>query len=258
MNVLKDIYRYREMVRSLVKRDLQGRYKNSALGFLWTFLNPLFQLCVYSFLFTVIIPMPIEKYYIHLFVVLVPWIFFSTCMTAGSRVVLDQQDMVKKIYFPRTVLPIAFTLSQLVNMLLSMLVILVIVIVSGHGINPVALLALPGLVLLQFLVCLAIVLIVSAVTVYLRDMEMILGVVAFALMYAAPVIYAESYIPENIRGLYYCNPMAGILSGYRSVFYYKELPDVSILISPVLFGTIGVVLGFLAFGRMQRHFVEQM
>lgn len=258
MKVLKDIYQYREMVRSLVKRDLQGRYKNSALGFLWTFLNPLFQLCVYSFLFTVIIPMPIEKYYIHLFVVLVPWIFFSTCMTAGARVVLDQQDMVKKIYFPRTVLPIAFTISQLVNMLLSMLVLLVIVMVSGHGINPVALLALPGLVMLQFLVCLAIVLIVSAVTVYLRDMEMILGVVAFALMYAAPVIYAESYIPEKLRGLYYCNPMAGILSGYRSVFYYKELPDISILISPFLFGTIGVFLGFLVFGRMQRHFVEQM
>lgn len=258
MNVLKDIYRYREMVRSLVKRDLQGRYKNSALGFLWTFLNPLFQLCVYSFLFTVIIPMPIEKYYIHLFVVLVPWIFFSTCMTAGARVVLDQQDMVKKIYFPRTVLPIAFTLSQLVNMLLSMLVILVIVMVSGHGINPVALLALPALVLLQFLVCLAIVLIVSAVTVYLRDMEMILGVVAFALMYAAPVIYAESYIPEKLRGLYYCNPMSGILSGYRSVFYYKELPDFSVLISPILFGTVGVFLGFMLFDRLQRHFVEQM
>lgn len=121
--MLKELYNYREMINSLVRRDLKGRYKNSVLGFLWTFLNPLLQLVVYTFVFSVIMPMEIEKYYLHLFVALVPWIFFSTCLTGGSRCIIDQQDMVKKIYFPREVLPVAYVTSQFVNMLLTFLVI---------------------------------------------------------------------------------------------------------------------------------------
>ena len=120
---MQEKYEYREMIFSLMRRDLKGRYKNSLLGFFWTFFNPLLQLLIYTFAFSVVMPMGIENYYMHLFVALIPWIFFSTCMTGGARAIIDQQDMVKKIYFPRQILPIAFVTSQFVNMLLSFVVV---------------------------------------------------------------------------------------------------------------------------------------
>lgn len=256
--MIKNLYEYREMVRSLIKRDLKGRYKNSALGFLWTFLNPLFQLIIYTFVFSVIMPMNIENYYIHLFVALVPWIFTSSCMTGGARVIIDQQDMVKKIYFPREILPISFTTSQFVNMLLSMLVILVVVLFSGHGINLLALLYLPLVMVVHYLFCLGIVMICSAITVYLRDMEMILGVISFAWMYLTPVIYSESMVPEKYRTLYYLNPMTPIIVAYRKISYYKEGPEVMQLLQVGLVGIVGVLAGILIFKRLQRRFVEEL
>lgn len=256
--MFKNLYEYREMIRSLIIRDLRGRYKNSVLGFLWTFLNPLFQLIIYTFVFSVILPMDIDKYYIHLFVALVPWIFLSSCMTGGSRVILDQQDMVKKIYFPREILPIAYTTSQFINMLLTMLVIFVIVIVSGHGMNGVALLFLPLVLIVQYIFCLGIVMICSAVTVYLRDMEMILGVIAFGWMYLSPVIYAESYVPEKYRGIYYLNPMSSIITAYRKILYYKECPEVVQLVQVGLVGCVGIVIGIIVFRKLQKRFVEEL
>ena len=124
MKFLRELWQYREMIISLVKRDLKSRYKGSVLGFFWMFLNPLLQLGVYTIVFSTIMRMDIEKFYLFLFVALVPWLFFSTCLSSGTTVIFSQQDMVKKIYFPREVLPIAFTLSQFVNMLLSFIVIL--------------------------------------------------------------------------------------------------------------------------------------
>lgn len=256
--MLKNLYEYREMIRSLVKRDLGGRYKNSVLGFFWTFLNPLFQLIIYTMVFTIIIPMDIENYYIHLFVALVPWIFLSSCMTGGARVILDQQDMVKKIYFPREILPISFTTSQFINMLLSMLVIFVVVIVSGHGVSGYALLFLPWILAVQYMFCLGIVLFSCTVTVYLRDMEMVLGIVAFGWMYLSPVIYPEAYVPEKYQGLYYLNPMSSIISSYRKILYYKESPDVSHMIMASAVSVGVMICGILVFRRFQRHFVEEL
>ena len=172
MQLFKEIYAYREMIFSLVRRDLKGRYKGSALGFFWTFLNPLLQLAVYTFVFSVIMKSTVEDYYLHLFVALVPWLFFSTSVSEGCSCIRSQQDMVKKIYFPREVLPIAYVTSQFINMLLSFVVVLVVVVISGRGLNVVALLYIPIISAVEYLLCLGSALFVSAITVYIRDMEM--------------------------------------------------------------------------------------
>lgn len=125
MKLLNELYAYREMIVSLVRKDLRGRYKGSVLGFLWTFINPLLQLMVYTVVFSVIMRAGIDKFYLFLFVALVPWIFFSSAITGGATSILSQQDMVKKIYFPRQVLPISYVTSSFVNMLLCFLVIFV-------------------------------------------------------------------------------------------------------------------------------------
>lgn len=106
MERIKEIYNYRQMIFRLVRKDLRGRYKGSVLGFFWTFLNPLLQLLVYTMVFSVIMRSGIDKYYLFLFVALVPWIYFSSSLTGGATSIPGSGDMVKKIYFPRDVMPI--------------------------------------------------------------------------------------------------------------------------------------------------------
>ena len=197
MTGLKEIYAYREMIFSLVRRDLKGRYKGSALGFLWTFINPLLQLIVYTMVFSIIMRSGIEDYYLFLFVALIPWIFFSTSLSGGAGCVWAQKEMVKKIYFPREVLPISFVTSQFVNMLLSFLVVFAALIICRKELNPVALLTLPIIMLVEYMLSLGVALIASAVTVYLRDVEYILGIITMAWQFLTPVMYSIDMVPEE-------------------------------------------------------------
>lgn len=174
MNTLREIYEYRTMIASLIRRDLRGRYKGSALGFAWTFLNPLLQLGVYTVVFSIIMRAGIEDYYLFLFVALIPWLFFSTSVSAGASCVMAQKEMVKKIYFPREVLPIAHVTCQLVNMLFSFVVVFAVLLLSGKGISLQALLYLPIVIVAEYFLAISITMIVSAVTVYLRDLEHVL------------------------------------------------------------------------------------
>ena len=131
MRTLKELYQYREMIFSLVRKDLRGRYKGSALGFLWTFLNPLLQLVVYTIVFSTFFPTNIDQFYIFLFIGLVPWLFFNTSLVGGSTSVVTQENLIKKIYFPRQVLPISYVTSAFVNMLLTFIVIFAVLLISG-------------------------------------------------------------------------------------------------------------------------------
>ena len=114
MQHIKELYEYREMIISLVRKDLRGRYKGSGLGFLWTFVNPLLQLIVYTIVFSIIMRASYEQYYLFLFVALVPWMFFSSSVTDGEERILIEMDMVTKIYYPREVIPITTDTSAFV------------------------------------------------------------------------------------------------------------------------------------------------
>lgn len=258
MNTLKELYAYREMIFSLVRRDLNGRYKGSALGFLWTFINPLLQLGVYTMVFSIIMRNGIEDYYLFLFVALIPWIFFSTSLSGGASCIWSQKEMVKKIYFPREVLPIAFVTSQFVNMLLSFLVIFAVLILSGKGINTIALLYLPIIMIVEFILSLSVAMISSAVTVYLRDIEYILGIVTMAWQFLTPVMYSVDAIPERIRTAFNLNPMTPVIIAYRDILYYKKVPALETLVHAACLGVILLVVGMVAFSKLKRHFAEEL
>lgn len=258
MKTFKEIYAYREMIFSLVRRDLKGRYKGSVLGFLWTFINPLLQLMVYTFVFSTVMRSGIEDYYLFLFVALVPWLFFSTSLTGGASSILAQKEMVKKIYFPREILPIAYTTSQFVNMLLSFIVIFIILLISGKGLNTEALLYLPIIMFIEYILSLGVAMLSSAVTVYFKDFEYILGILAMAWQFLSPVMYAVDMVPEEVMPIFKMNPMTPILIAYRDILYYKKSPDLSTLIQAIIFGVILLIVGWLIFGKLKRHFVEEM
>lgn len=254
----KELYAYREMIFSLVRRDLKGRYKGSVLGFFWTFLNPLLQLCVYTVVFSVILRNNIEDFYLFLFVALVPWLFFSASVSDGCSCIRSQQDMVKKIYFPREVLPIAFTTSQFVNMLLSLCVVLFVLLVSGKGVNLVALLYLPVIMIIEYLLALGMVMIVSAVCVYVRDLEYFLKIITMAWQFLTPIMYDISIVPERLLPIFNLNPMTPVILAYRDILYYKQPPHMNTLLQATLFGVGLVVIGFLTFNKLKRHFVEEL
>lgn len=258
MKLLKELYAYREMIFSLVRRDLKGRYKGSVLGFLWTFINPLLQLLVYTFVFSIVMRAGIEEYYLFLFVALVPWIFFSTSISGGAGCILVQQDMVKKIYFPREVLPIAYVTSQFVNMLLSFLVIFAVLLFGGKQLNFFAILCLPIIMLVEYLLALGVTMLTSAITVYIRDLEYILGIVTLALQFLSPIMYSVDQVPEEVRGIFYANPMTPIIIAYRDVLYYAKVPELGTLVHAVGVGVGLLVVGTILFGKLKKHFAEEM
>ena len=239
---MKELYNYRQMIFSLVKKDLRGRYKGSVLGFLWTFINPLLQLVVYTIVFSVILPTNIEKYYLHLFVALIPWIFFSSSITVGSSSIIAQKDLVKKIYFPREVIPISYVTSCFVNMLLCFIVIFAVVAFSGIGFNPAALLCLPLIMIVEYMLALGVTLLTSAITVYFRDLEHILGIVTMAWMYMTPVMYSVDIVPEKYRGLFSLNPMMPVIQAYRDILYYARVPKLFTLTEAFVLGIFFLVL----------------
>ena len=262
MNQIKEIYEYREMIISLVRKDLRGRYKGSVLGFFWTFLNPLLQLVVFTLVFSIIMKQEYEQYYIFLFVALVPWMFFASSVQDGSTSVLRDKEMVKKIYFPREVLPIATVTSGFVNMLLTFLVIFVVLIFSGRGINPVALLCLPVVMVVEYVLCLGIALIVSSLTVYLRDLQYILGIFVMALQYMTPVMYGVDMVENSGAGdwlilIFNLNPMTPIIKIYRQIIYYGEVPELGSLALALIIGIVFIVVGEVLFKKLQRGFAEE-
>lgn len=259
MKIIKEIYDYRQMIFSLVRKDLRGRYKGSVLGFLWTFINPLLQMVVYSIVFSTIMRVvDVDKYYIFLFVALIPWIFFSSSVTGGSSSILASKDMVTKIYFPREVLPIAYVTSCFVNMLLCFIVIFAVLLISGVGLNFAALCYLPVIMIVEYILALGVALISSAVTVYFRDLEHILGIVMMAWMYFTPIMYSESMVPEKFLTLFHLNPMSHIIIAYRDILYYKTCPDMSTLLRAGILGIVFLVIGFVVFNKLKKRFAESL
>ncbi|MCI6165360.1 MAG: ABC transporter permease [Lachnospira sp.] len=256
MKHLKELYDYREMIFSLVRKDLRGRYKGSVLGFLWTFINPLLQLMVFTLVFSVIMRAGYDQYYLFLFVALVPWMFFASSVQDGSTAILREKDMIKKIYFPREVMPIATVTSGFVNMLLTFIVIFIVLIISGKGLNPLALLCLPFVMIVEYILCLGIALIVAALTVYFRDLQYILGILTMAMQYMTPVMYGSEMVPDWALPIFKANPMTPITEMYRQILYYKCVPEMLSLLYVLAIGVVFIVIGFFCFNKLQKGFAE--
>lgn len=258
MKKFNEIYQYRTMIASLIQRDLRGRYKGSVLGFAWTFLNPLLQLVVYTIVFSAIMRAGIEDYYLFLFVALIPWIFFSASLTGGASCILCQKEMVKKIYFPREVLPIAHVTCQLVNMLLSFIVVFAALVVSGKGIDIILLPYLIPIIFVEYMLALGIAFISSALTVYFRDLEHILVIIAMAWQFLSPVMYSIDMVPEQWKTVFMMNPMSSVIIAYRDVLYYKQAPQMNTLLLATGLGIGLLVIGWFLFGKLEKHFVEEL
>lgn len=255
---LKEIYDYREMLTSLIKKELRGKYKASVLGFLWSFLIPFFQMLVYIVVFSYILRSGIEHFTIFILVSLMPWNFFSISITSGSTCVVSQENLVKKIYFPRIILPLSFVTSMFVNMLVTFIIIFAILFISGFGINLSAVAFLPIIMIVEYVLALGICMIISASAVYFRDLEYIMGILSMAWMYLTPILYRVDMVPDNLRAIFYLNPMTPIILAYQQILYHKCIPEFGTLFQAMIVGILALVIGILLFEKMQRNFVEEL
>jgi ABC-2 type transport system permease protein len=257
MQRLLEIYQHREMLINLVAKELRARYKGSFFGFMWTFFNPLFMLIIYTVVFSYFMRIQVENYSMFLFVALLPWNFFQTSMTMGVSSIVTNSNLVKKIYFPREVLPLSVVLSNLVNYVLSLAVLLPALLFFKIELS-FNILWFPLVLFFQFLFVYGIVLIVSALNVYFRDLEHITGIVMMAWFFLTPVLYPLKMVPAKVSGLIYLNPMTPFVELYRNIFFYGKQPGLIDLKIVLLVGFLFFFVGEIVFARLQRDFAEEI
>lgn len=257
MNIFKKIYNYRELLKSNVKKEIRGRYKNSILGVVWSFLNPLLQLAVYAVIFGALLAGGDPTYHIYICVALIPWTYFTTTITQAAFTIIGNGDIIKKVYFPREILPISVVTSGAVNFMISTIIILAFVLFSGLGISKYIILY-PVILLIQYILLLGISFIVSSITVYVRDLEHIIGVILMAAFYGTPIVYKLEQLPANLQILMQLNPMTHLINAYRDIFYYQQMPNFKMLGIILLIGLALTVVGYFIFKKLQKGFAEQL
>ena len=257
MKVFKELYNYRELLKTNIKKEIRGKYKGSWLGILWTFLNPLLMLTVYALVFPYILRVNVDNYTIFMIVALIPWNFFTTAIQTGTGSVVANGNILKKVYFPREILPISVVTSEAINFVISTIIIIAFVLGYGVGISKYIVFY-PIILLIQYFLLIGISFIVSSITVYFRDLQHFIGIALQLLFYATPIVYAPGQIPESFQWIIKYNPMTYIINGYRNIFYYKQAPDF-IALGIVLFISILLcVVGYFIFHKLQKKFAEEM
>lgn len=257
MNIFKNLYNYRELIKTSIKKEIGGKYKHSFLGVLWSFINPLLQIAVYAIIFPLIIKNDIPNYTVFMVCGLIPWNFFSSVINRASFCIIENGNIVKKVYFPREILPLSLVTSETINFLISTLIIIVFTLAYGMGITPYILLY-PLVLLVQYVLLLGISLIVSSVTVYFRDLQHFIGVLLQLFFYATPIVYSLETIPENFRWILELNPMTYIIEGYRAIFYNQQMPNIAMLGIILVVGIVLTIVGYLIFNKLQKKFAEEL
>lgn len=257
MNIFKNLYNYRELLKTNVQKEIRGKYKNSFLGVLWSFLNPLLQICVYALVFPLILKNDQPNYVIFLCVALIPWTFFTSCVQQSASTMLQNGNIIKKVYFPREILPISVVTSGTINFLISTIIIFAFLLIFGVGITKYVL-YFPVILIIQYFLQLGISLILSSVTVYLRDLEHLIGVALQLLFYATPIVYAAESIPEDFKFIIEYNPMTYIINGYRDIFYTQTSPDMYALGILFVIAIALCIVGYIIFNKLQKGFAEEL
>ncbi len=257
--MFKELYKYRELLKTNVKKEIRGKYKGSFLGVLWSFMNPLLQVIVYWIVFPYLLRSSTENYLIYIITGLIPWNFFLNTIAQGTTIIKVNGPILKKVYFPREILPLSVVTAGLVNFFISCVIVLLFCIFSGVGISW-HLIFLPIVALIETLLLLGIVLILSALEVYVQDIEHIVQFFLSMLFYATPIIYELSMFKNatNLVNIINLNPMTQLINAYRDIFLYHTIPSFKALAIVLIVALVILVLGILIFKKLEKRFAEEL
>ncbi|MCL6510215.1 MAG: ABC transporter permease [Anaerolineae bacterium] len=258
---VQEIWKYRSLLHMLVVRDLKTRYRSSVLGVAWSFLQPLGMMVVMTFAFSVInrAPPTIEHYSVFILSGLLAWNFFSAAVTGATGSVVANASLVKKVYFPRSILPVSVVISSLINFLLALPVWMVVTILSGHPIH-ITLLLLPFVIAIQVIFSVGVSFMLSTLNVFYRDTQFILELAMLALFFLTPIWYDIDSVPQREVSLWVrrLNPMASLVNIYQDLMYWGRPTDLDFVLRTVATAIAVLVAGYLIFRHFSPRFGEEV
>ena len=256
---LREVWHYRGLLRMLVERDLKTRYRNSVLGVAWSFLQPLGMMLVFSVMATLINVSPRPNNHVFVLAGLLAWNFFSASVVGGTGSIVANSALVKKVYFPRLILPISVVISSLVNYLLALPVYLVVALASGQPLHG-TLLLLPIVILIQVVFSVGISFMLATVNVFYRDTQFILDLAMLALFFLTPIWYSldDTKAATYAVWLRRLNPMASFVNIYQDLMYWGNVTIAIFWIRTSLTAIIILILGYIIFTRYSPRFGEEV
>jgi ABC-2 type transport system permease protein len=253
---LAEVWRYRGMLRALTARNLKVKYQGSALGFVWTLLNPLLMVGVLVAVFSHIVKIPLPHYWAFLLSGYFVWNFVQQSIGSASYIIAEHAALRRSVAFPSEVLVLGAVLARLIEFAAEMLLVLVALIALHHHAVPPSFALLPVLVLIQFLLVLGLVLPIASLAVFYHDVQHALPVALIILFYASPVFYPATMVPAAIRHLYLLNPVASLLTLYHTTLYEGRVPSLALLAASGLVSLALSLLGYAIFNRHKSVFAE--
>jgi ABC-type polysaccharide/polyol phosphate export permease len=242
------LFRYRDLIRTLVARDLKVRYRRSTIGFLWTMLQPLLTMLVLTGVFSALFRFEIPNYPVYALAGIMFWNFFSQSITSSMNSLRGNAPLFTKVPVPKAVFPIATVIAGVINLLLALVPLFAILLVTGHPIRP-AVLFLPVAILLAALFTLGAGLLLSPLSVFFHDLIEMVGVMLTLLMYLTPLFYPMDIVPDRFRWAVRFNPIRSILEVFRDPIYYGKIPPLSHLTVAVTITVLALLVGAVAFRK---------
>lgn len=260
---LAQLWRFRGFVVGSVKREFQGRYRNSLLGTAWTILNPLSMIAVYTLVFSQVMRSKLPgvdsafAYSVFLMAGLIPWGLFAEIVSRGQNMFLENANLIKKVSFPKACLPAILLLSSLINFMIVLSLFLVVAI--SLGVAPGwAILGVIPLVLLELMIAMSLGLILGVFNVFFRDAGQLTGIFLQFCFWLTPIVYAVDIIPETYRGLLSLNPLVPLFTGFQTIFVQGVFPDWHSLTTTVLVALALTLYAGVVFKKRASDLVDEL
>ena len=259
--LIQELIGHHELLHILVVRNIKIRYKESVLGFMWTLLNPILLIGIYALFLGILGGLIDRKSFEVLVTGVFVWQYVALCLGDSSGTIVGSANLIKKSAFPRLILPFSMVLANLVNFLLSLVVVLVFVLLAGH--IPGLWLWLPVILLAHVAVCAGVSFFLAAANVYFRDVQQVTGLLTMAWFFLSPVLYPPervmgSHLAPWLKASFFLNPMTGILCGYRAILLGYPLPPMRDMALSLGMAGLIVILGTLVFQRLEKRFADEL
>jgi ABC-2 type transport system permease protein len=253
---LSELWQFRELLRSLVVRNLKVKYQRSFFGFLWTLINPLLTASVLIVVFSVVVRIDIEDYWAFLISGFFVWNYIAQNVNAGTTLLIEHAALRKSIAFPAELLVFGSSISRLVEFAVELGIVTIVLVIFHHGTVPLSFLAIPMLLLILFMVAVGLTMLIAVVSAFYHDVQHVVPILILTFFYLSPVFYPLSYVPEALQSYFNLNPFASLLTLFHAVLYEGRFPDAGVLVVAGAWASGLLLIGNLVFNRYKSILAE--
>ena len=255
---LRGLGRYGHLLRNLVVKDLKLKYRGSVLGFVWSLANPLLMIGIYTVAFTRIMPLQTPGFVFYLMLGILAWTFFANAVAMSTGAIIDSGGLVRSVWFPRAILPLATVLFNLAQYLLTIAVFLPVLMLLYRRGPTTAAVAYPVFLLLQVVFTAGLALLLSVATAFFRDVRHLVEVALAILFWTTPIVYEITRVPERLRPLIALSPLTPFVTAYHDIFYYGRWPAAPVWALAVTYAGVAIVAGLWLMTRSEDRLTEQV